>query len=578
MNLEGICLNIQKNFLYNKLLGARVDKVFQPEKSSLVLQLRMAKENVFLYIATANTAPHIRLLEKNTINPEIPSAFCMLMRKQLENGRITDITQENLDRVIVFDIDTIGMANSIVTKKLIVELTGKNSNIILTHEGIIVDCIKHVGISVNKLRQMLPQRPYLPPPLQNGLNVLTEESKKICHEINALPSPLTAAIVKATLGVGPFTAKEIAFRSGLPFNIQADKLDKHDLDELSSAMDSILQPIKEKQAQTYVALDETNKLIALTPYLQEHLDNTINKEFGDINKALDFALNLERILPPEGAQLARFVKNESLRIQKKILVLEEEYKNAVNADYFKNIADNLMAQLHLLEKGMTSFFCLDFMTGEELSIELQENLTPIENAQHYYKLYNKAKRAVGWLQLQIKESRDLLTYLESIEFSLQNVQTKEELSEIKNELKVIGLLYEKNKKMPKIQQSTPGKIDLASGAHIFIGKNNKQNDMLTFKIAKANDIWLHTKDIPGSHVILQTPNKTFTNEELLQAANIAAWFSKSRGSSNIPVDYTFKKHVKKPAGSKPGFVIYENQKTLYVTPEENSIKNLLEQK
>ena len=575
MNLEGICLNIQKDFLCEKLLGARVDKVFQPGKTILILQLRTNKENIFLQINVANTAPHIRLLLKNTINPEMPSAFCMLLRKQLENGRITNIMQQNLDRVFIFEISTIGMAANIVSKKLIVELTGKNSNIILVQDDTIIDCIKHIGAKVNKLRQMLPQRPYFPPPAQHGINILSSNSKEICASISNLPLPLTKAIVAITVGIGPFTAKEISFRAGLPFNIPSNTLDMHDLSALEEAINSISQPIKEKAVQMYLSLDQTNKILALTPYKPDHLGKIIFKTFPDINQAIEHAVNLEVSTPPESIQLAKSLKNEISRLQRKTILLQEEYQTAINAEYFKNIADNIMAHLNSLQENRTKFYCNDFITGEKMIIELQENLTLIENAQRYYKLYNKTKRAVKWLDAQLKENEVLLEYMESIEFSLQNIQTKDELNEIKNELKSLGLLYEKTRKPVKIQQSVPLKIELKTGAHVLIGKNNKQNDTLTFKTAKPDDIWLHTKNIPGSHVILQTAGKPATHEEILLAANLAAWFSKARSSSSIPVDYTLRRHVKKPSGSKPGFVIYENQKTLQITTNENTIVDLL---
>lgn len=577
MNLEGLTLNIEQNFLLKNLLGARIDKVFQPGKLALALQVRSARENIFLYLNATNNAPHIRILQKNTINPENPPAFCMLMRKHLENGRITNISQEQLERIIVFDIDTIGTGSNIVTKKLIVELTGKNSNIILAQDDIIIDCIKHIGINNNKFRQMLPQKPYLSPPPQKGLNILTTSSAQIISEIEKIPLALTNALVKATLGIGPFTAKEIVFRSGLPCDINADNLDIQDLDALAEALESIVVPIKENDFTINVVLDENDKVIALTPYVPEHIRNTTCRQFADINQAIDFIVRYEQTAPPESMQLNKFIKNEILRTQKKLQMLEEEYNNATNAEQYKNIADNLMSHLHLLEKGMPSYAYVDFISGENKLAELIEQLTPIENVQRYYKLYNKAKRAVSWLDEQIKLSKEMYIYLSGIEFSLQNIQNKNELQEIKNELKAAGIIQEKTTKNIKVQQSLPVKITLPNGSLIFIGKNNKQNDLLTFKIARPNDIWLHAKDIPGSHVILQSTSKTAPQSELTTAASVAAWFSKARGSSNIPVDYTLRRHVKKPSGSKPGFVIYDNQKTLYVTPDENVLSNLLKQ-
>ena len=575
MNLEGLTLNVLKNQLAGELVGSRIDKVFQPAKYDLLLMARNNNKNHFIYISASNNAPHIRVAEKNTLNPENPPAFCMLLRKHLENGRITQIMQEELERIITFDIDTLGIGNAIITKKLIVELTGKSSNIILAQDGIITDCIKHIGQNVNKFRQMLPARTYIAPPPQDGTNVLKTSSDTITDNILHIHAPLASAIIKATLGIGPFTAKEITFRAGLPADIIADTLDTADKSALKEAIDSIILPIKEGPEQLTVSADQTGKIVAITPYIPEHTGKLIIKTFSSASHAIEFALSARQTAPPEGILLSRLLKNEIQRLEKKLILLESELSKAENADTFKNTADNIMAQLYKLEKGMAVCEILDFATNEPVEVKLDTNLTPVENANKYYKLYNKAKRSVKWLHEQLAETKDQIDYLAGIEFSLQNLQTSNELSEVKNELKTLGLLKEKTAKQLKTAASIPLKASLESGSVIYIGKNNKQNDMVTFKTAGANDLWFHAKDIPGSHIILKTTDKEASYEDIQTAATLAAWFSKARYSSNIPVDYTYRKHVKKPSGAKPGFVIYENQKTLSVTTDEQTINDIL---
>lgn len=574
MNLEGITLNILKTHLSAEITGSRVDKVFQPGKSELLLQARNGNKNLFIYISANSGAPHIRLTDKNTINPETPPSFCMLLRKHLESGRITDITQDDLERIITFEIDTLGTGSTIVTKKLVVELTGKSSNIILVQDDVIIDCIKHIGIGANKFRQMLPGRAYISPPPQTGANILKENSASIADAICSQSAPLSSAIIKATVGVGPFTAKEISFRAGLPSDITANTLDIADKNALKEAIESIILPIIGGSAPLAVTSDENGKILALTPYIPSHISGSVFKPFDSVNKAITFILSAEKTAPPESLMFTRIVKNEIQRLQRKDALLQDDLKQAENADELKNTADNLMGHLHMLEKGMTSCNITDFLTNTAVDIKLDTDLTPVENANKYYKLYNKAKRSLKWLLEQIAETKNHIDYLSGIEFSLQNIQAANELAEIKGELKELGLIKEKATKHAKISASIPVKFSLQSGSTVFVGRNNRQNDVLTFKTAMPGDLWFHAKDIPGSHVILKSTGKTADIRDIETAAMLAAWFSKARHSSNVPVDYTLRKYVKKPSGSKPGFVIYENQRTLSVTTDEETIKKI----
>ncbi len=568
MNIEGIFLHSQKNYLQSKIAGTRIDKIFQPTKLSLVLQLTNWKQAFSLYINLSNNTPHLRLIDKLPINPQTPLGFCMLMRKHLEDGRIAQITQNNLDRVLTIDIDTLGEKNCITTKQLIIELAGKNSNIILVHNGIIIDCIKHISKAMNNIRQIQPQKTYICPPIQTGLNILTNPLSNISQQLSNQTLPLSKALVQETLGIGPFTAKEISYRSGLDTNITCDKLDQKDFDAITEAIQSLVQPIKEDAYQTTACLDDSNKLLSLTTYQPQHIGKAIQKNFQDINLALDFAIKHEQIAKPANIEINQLIKNQIQKTTKKINLLQQEYTQSQNADIYKNIADNIMANLHNIEKGIKNYTCIDIFTNKQIQIQLDPLLSANQNAQKYYKSYNKQKRATSQLQNQITQSQELLNYLETIELSIQNIQTSNELLEIKAELTDLGIIKQKAKKQAKIAQSMPLKITLDSGATILIGKNNKQNDYLTFKLSRPTDIWLHTKDIPGSHVILQNQTQ---NDDIISAAKLAAYFSKAKDSSNVAVDYTMRKNVKKPSGSKPGFVIYDKQKTLYVMPENNLI-------
>ena len=575
MNLEGITLHLHKNFIEETLLGGRINKIYQPNKLSIILQIHNNQKNYNLFATCLNDAPHIRIINKMPVNPENAPSFCMLMRKHLESGRITQIHQNNLERIISFDVDTLGIGKTIVTKNIVFELIGKNSNIILVKDNIIIDSMKHIGISKSRFRQIVPQKEYLLPPMQTGKNILLHTTEDIMAEITKTKMPLHKSIINATLGIGPFTAKEIIWRSGLPIDINIENLDTKDFFALKEAFEEIILPIKNNEAKIFISKDITNKAIALTPYIPTHLNDIESTCFENVNSAIENYLNTKSNGNMQNHVLAKFVFNEISRINKKIVLLENEYAESIKADILKNIANNIMANLHIIKKGQKKHTLIDYTTNEKLDIELEELLSPVENAELYYKKYNKAKRAVEQIEKQLLENKSLVKYLSSIEYSLLNIQTNNELNEIKEELKSIGLLAEKTKKQLKQQISSPIKIILESGAIVYIGKNNKQNDIVTFKMGRPNDIWMHAKDIPGSHIIIKT-EIPLDEKELQLVAMLSAYFSKAKDSSNIPIDFTFKKHVKKPAGAKPGFVIYDNQKTIFVTPDKNIVEKIIE--
>ncbi|MDR3348612.1 MAG: NFACT family protein [Acidaminococcales bacterium] len=577
MNLEGITLALLREFISEALLNGRIDKVTQPSRFSLLLRIRNRQKDFHLYINCQGDAPHMRLLAGRPTGADAPAAFCMLLRKHIENGRITAIKQENLERAIIFDIDALGVGRNIITKNLIVELTGKSSNIILAEDGAIIGCAKHIGENLNRFRQMLPGRPYLPPPPQNGGNVLTEGAGAIAENIARSRLDLSAAVLEATVGIGPFSAREIIWRAGLTPSLPAAALDAHDIAALSEAIESIAVPIKEKTAPITVAVKDGNLVAGIAPYKPGHLGEIAIESFPGVNEAVTFAAGLKKVPAAENARLLKFVKGEEARAEKKLALLAQEHETAANADEFKNIADNLMQRLYLLEKGMERYAFSDTLTGRWVEAPLKAGLSPAENAQRYYKLYAKAKRAAGNLQKQLAQGKSLLNYLAGVKFSIETAQTAAELAEIKDELARGGLWKEKSAKAAKLPPSAPLKIKMPSGAFVFVGKNNRQNDLLTFKIARAGDIWLHAKNIPGSHVILQNGGKAAGGDDLAAAAHLAAWFSKARGSSGVPVDYAARRHVRKPAGAQPGFVLYENQKTLQVTADEAFINQLLKQ-
>ena len=388
------------------------------------------------------------------------------------------------------------------------------------------------------------------------------------------------SLISSTTGIGKFTASELLFRS----NINIDAVDfplerkAQFISELAEMQNHIKEHIT-KKLPVYGILTPTNRMNTIVLTKSLHFDRTkfLLEEFPDLNTAINFAAKLIPIQSPEKDILQKAISGSIVRTEKKIDALNSDLKTAENAESQKIIADTLMSNIYLIKKGATNCSLNNIYTNEKIEVALSPVLTPVENAQSYYKRYNKYKRAVEEIIKQRQETNELLEYLQSLDSSLQTASNKTEVAEIRQELINEGIISEnkKGKSKSSLPKSVPLSISLSQETIIYVGKNNKQNDFVTFSIAKPHDLWFHAKGFPGSHVILRTTLPKPTEAEIARAAKIAAYFSKARNSSNVPVDCTEKRFVKKPSGAKPGFVIYTNQQTLYVTPDFGSIDNTL---
>ena len=581
MNLEGITLNILTNNLQTALIGGKIAKIFMPTPASLLLVVRNGKDTMSLLADFSGDSPLLYLPDNIPENPDKPPAFCMLLRKHLEDGRISKIEQLGLDRIISMEIDTIGPAKQIVTKKLIFELTGRNSNIIFAENEVVLDALKHISKNMCSFRQILPNQVYNTPPEQNGASFIYADPAAIVENIINQPSKnVLQSIISTTTGIGKFTALEILYRNDINLdtvNFPVEKTNRF-IQELTDMQNNVKDHIV-KKLPVYGILTQTNRMNTIVLTKPLHLDKTkfLIREFPDLNTAVNFAAKLVPIQSPEKEILQKAISGALVRTEKKITALESDLKTAENAEYQKIIADTLMSNIYMIKKGETSCTLNNIYTNEMMQIALSPLLTPVENAQVYYKRYNKYKRAIEEINKQKQETKDLLQYLQSLDTSLQTATNKIEVAEIRQELISEGIISEnkKGKGKASLPKSAPLSISLSHDTVVYVGKNNKQNDFVTFTIAKPHDLWFHTKGFPGSHVILKTALSKPTEAEIETAANLAAYFSKARNSSNVPVDCAEKRFVKKPSGAKPGFVIYTNQQTLYVTPDPSSIDNIL---
>lgn len=588
MSLDGFSMHPLTRELDTALAGGRIDKITQPNKQSIILSVRQPGQNFLLHISINSQNPSAHLLEKNLENPPEPPVFCMVLRKQIETGRIAKVRQHGLDRLLLIDIDSLAAGGRIVTKTLVLELMGKYSNIILVQDGIIIDALRKIGANSSRVRTVLPGQTYELPPGQEKKDLFTDDIAAIMAIVKADPAlRLDKALLAACMGFGPVSAKEVCFSAGLAPSMRIEALDEADFAAVEDALKEIRESAlhagdaSEPEDKAVLLLGENQKVLAMAAFPLHYLPEAAVLTFPTISAMLEKADSLlGSYVLPDKDRFRKLVKNEKNRAENKLTKLDEEIAAAENAEEFKVRGDNLMTyqyQFKDREDASVTVPNIYSETGETITIPLDQRLTLVENMQACYKKYDKLKRAQELLQVQRRECEANIAYLESIEASLLASSSLAEIAEIHNELIAAGYLREKPKKKNNDKPARPFHFRAPDGTDILVGKNNYQNDKLTFKTARYNDTWFHTKDIPGSHVVLQNGGTEPSEEDILLAASLAAHFSKARGSSKIPVDYTEIRYVKKPSGSKPGFVIFTNQKTLYITPDEAKLAPILAQ-
>jgi predicted ribosome quality control (RQC) complex YloA/Tae2 family protein len=581
MNFDGLSFSALVAELNQTISGGRIEKIFQPDKYTLLLWIRQLNETHKLAISANPSQPRLHTTQAVPENPASPPAFCMLLRKHLEDGRIAAVTQHSLDRIAKIHIDVRGEKGLIVTKCLIIELMGKHSNIIFMQDDTIIDAIKRLSPAMNRHRTILPGKVYVYPPGQARLNLLKTPATAFIRQVSkATDKTLTKAIISTGIGLGPASAKEFLWRSGLPEDIAPDSLEDSDIDELAHAIDTVIQPLKTGETIPTIMLDQENRMGGIACFTLEHLSSTCTPlTFTSMSAACDYALTISPIprTTPEQALLLKRVAEEIGRLSRKYRILTEELAEADQADLYRRYADILMASLYQIPSGVEKINLPDIYAENQTDmvfIPLDPQLSPVGNAQVYYGKYNKQKRAQKSLTEQIAICAGEINYLETILTALEQAEKNQEIAEIRQEL-ILGGYIKTAVKRPHVAASEPVQIQTADGFTILVGKNNRQNDLVTFTQAQPDDLWFHTKDIPGSHVILRTNHQDPPAASVQLAALCAAYFSKARCSANVPVDFTKRRYVKKPAGAKPGFVIYERQTTINVTPDETEIKKYL---
>ncbi len=565
MNLDGFSMRPLTIELQTALVGGRVDKITQQNKANLTLTIRRPGKTLLLRLSTAPQNPSVHLLSTSPENLPEPPTFCMVLRKNLEGGRIAAIRQHELDRIIFIDVDSIGAGGRIQTFTLAAELIGKYSNLILVADGLIVDALKRIGTNSSRVRTVLPNHPYQLPPAQDKLDIFSADVEKILSRIKLDGTArLDKAIMNACQGFGPQSVRETIFLAGLPVDMKISALDDSDFDSLRGALIEIRDGAT---SPTPCMIVDAGKVVAISAVKLNYLRGDV-RTFDTLSELLETADALTNVyVPPDKEKFSKLVRNELHRATNKIAVLTEELAAAENADLWRIRADNLSTYRYRFKDHADAEVTVEnIYDGAEISIPLDRRLTIAANVTACYKKYDKLKRSTRFIAEQIDLCREEIAYLETIAHALTSSTTLADVDEIRAELIAGGYLKDARKRTAPSKKPQPLKFTAPDGTEILVGKNNAQNDRLTFKLAAPDDLWLHAKDITGSHVIVRSSR--VSDETLNFAAQIAAHFSKARDSSNVPVDYVQCKFVKKPSGAKPGFVIFTNQRTLYVTPNK----------
>lgn len=549
-----------------QLVGGRINKIHQPFKTELVFTVR-AKGKTRALLASANAVfARLHLTTEKYDNPAEPPMFCMLLRKHLEGGIITSITQHGYDRIIVLKVANKDELGDTTEKTLIVEIMGRHSNIILVDEktNTIIDSIKHVRFDQSSYRLVGPGQPYKWPPEQNKLDPLTATEKDVLFALDFHGGKLDKQLVQSFAGLSPLIAAEIVARAKLA-NRQT----------LPPAFVSTLAPLKNHEYTLELVQGEKDYFSVI------HLSHKNGERhvFSSPSALLDryYYGKAERDRVKQQAfDLERLLKNEYQKNKRKLKKLEQTLQQADEADSYQKQGELLTANIHAVDRGASSVDVIDYYdeNGQTITIALDPQKSPAENAQSYFKRYQKAKTARIEVMNQQEKTEQELAYLDSLLAQMASASPRD-IEEIREELIEGGYIKKRQQGKKKKKQLDKPQLETyrsSTGIEFLVGKNNRQNDYLTNRLARQDDIWLHTKDIPGSHVVIRSASPD--EETLTEAALVAAFFSKARDSASVPVDYTKIRYVKKPSGAKPGYVTYDKQTTLYVTPKEDVVRSL----
>ncbi|AAO36150.1 fibronectin/fibrinogen-binding protein [Clostridium tetani E88] len=571
--LDGLFLYATLEELKDSILNSKIYKINQPEKDEIVFSLKKDKNSYKLLISASTMYPRIHCTDINKKNPMTPPMFCMILRKYLSNSKITSIYQLQLDRVVFIDLqgkDELGFEK---TYTLIIEIMGRHSNISLVEKSssIILDSIKHITPEINSVRTLLPGLKFVLPPKSNKLNPLDytyDDLEKFILENNIKLN--NTFVSKVFMGVGNQLSKEI-------INSLNSELSLENLKDIHKEIELFFNKVTQDNFSFFITL-ENDIFQDFFPIDLSSLEQKDKLHFSSPSKTLEYYYSEKDKrdrLNNKSHSLLKLVNNNLDRCHKKMEILNDNLKKCEKADKYRIYGELLTANIYSIKQGDESIDVVNYYSEDSqvINIKLDPTKTPSTNIQNYFKRYSKLKKSKEYSLEQIKITEDEIIYLNSVLTNIKNTENYAGIEEIKKELMDARYLKFKKNIRKKETKSKPIHFISSEGIHIYVGKNNIENDYLTLKFADKRDLWFHTKNIPGSHVILKTLGK-FTEKTIEEAANLAAFYSKGRDSSKVPVDYTEVRNVHKPNGAKPGMVIYETNKTIFIDPEKPSLEKL----
>jgi predicted ribosome quality control (RQC) complex YloA/Tae2 family protein len=579
MAMDGLNLCASAAEIRAALTGGKIDKIYQPEKDELLLHVRAGGETRKLLLSASAAYGRAQLTNAKRINPAEAPMFCMLLRRRILGGRIVAVEQPDLDRTLILRIEAENEIGDMEIFALVCEIMGKHSNLILLNgANVILDAARHVGAGVSNVRFVLPGFTYAPPPAQDKRNPLFAEESDFDSALQG-EGRLDKALSNAFFGLSPAMAQSLAFCT----------VESNDLSELSGAkkkeLAEALKAFYAKLAagrfEPCVTLNEYQEPVGVYPFVPKGIafarEETLGAALDAYYEQLDAAERITR----RSTSVRKILQNNVARVEKKLSLYNDALGSFEETEKLRLFGELITANLHAIKKGVPEAALLNYYEDppQLVCVKLDVKYSPSDNAQRYYKKYQKAKAAREMAVKQREQALEELSYLEGQLDNLDKCCSDAELNELHEELVTLGYVKREKtrQKPPKLPPSKPACYIASDGTEIYVGRNNTQNDYLTLRFASGEDFWLHVKDIPGSHVIIKSGGEP-GKETLYEAALLAAYFSKARNGSNVAVDYTPRKYVKKPSRAKPGMVIYTTNKTAYVTPDEAEIKRITQKR
>lgn len=573
MALDGGYLHHIGSEINIEAAGCRVEKIYQPNKDELILTFRgKSGQKKLLMSARANT-PRVNFTQFAPENPKVPPMFCMLLRKRLAGARLKQVFQPGMERILQFEFDATNELGDPITLYLVAEIMGKYSNVIfLDGEKQVIDALKRVDITMSSRRLVLPGLEYRLPPAQDKINLLESTAQNVIDHmlLDEGDKQLSKALLTHIQGVSPIVCREIEYQTGSGLELTVKNMNENQRIKLKDILEQLADTIAKCSGIPHMVVENGKPLDFTFLNINQYEGAASIKVYESFSVLLDSFYQerdtAER-MRVKAHDLHKLVSNTTERLSRKINTQQAELSRCVNREPLRIKGDLLQANLYRVEKGTEKILVENFYDNNKIiEIALNPAISPSQNAQKYYKDYRKAKTAEQILQQQIEKAQQELLYIATVADTLNRASGEQELNEIRAELTEQGYIRKRKGKQSKEKSLPPLQFVSAKGFTILVGRNNRQNDQLTLKQAKKSDLWFHTKEIPGSHTILLTGGKAPDDESVLYAAQLAAFHSKARSSSQVPVDYTQVKNVHKPQGAKPGMVIYVNNKTVYVAP------------